>query len=351
METISSNTKYIIISNDGKTLTSHTDGAGNFNAYGQTTIISTTKNIYTWTFTCHKRRGSIIIGIISTRNVNSMKPWKKIDYGYDGKDGRKYNKGKSNKYGMSWNENDTIEMKVDFSTQEIKYKVNGVDQGVAFNNIKIGHNYYLVVSTGTWASTNIGDSITINSFVVTESNQQTENDNTETDNKEYENKENDTQISILDENKMLKKQNEELLAHNKTLQMENYKLKEENNILLDDKKELELEINRVKQENERLNMRILDYSQWREWNTEQVFYFIMSIVNDGSLMEYENSIKKEIFESEYTGNDLANIEQDDIKSMGIKKISVRKKVLKAIQIMIQSQSQKNEGIHASTAYG
>eukprot|EP01084_Bolivina_argentea_P119458 211796_1 len=170
METITSNTEYITISNDGKTITSHLHGYldeyGNSNAYGETRIISTTKNIYTWTFICTKRRGSIIIGIISTRNVHLLSPWKRIDYGYDGEDGYKYNNGTSNKYGMSWNDTDIIEMKVDFLKQEIRYKVNDVDQGVAFNNIKIGHNYYLVVSTGTWGEGNVGDSITINSFTI-----------------------------------------------------------------------------------------------------------------------------------------------------------------------------------------
>ncbi len=36
--------------------------------------------------------------------------------------------------------------------------------------------------------------------------------------------------------------------------------------------------------------------------------FIISCVNDGSLNEYESDIKKQIFESEYTGLDLKDFE-------------------------------------------
>eukprot|EP01084_Bolivina_argentea_P286848 492134_1 len=101
------------------------------------------------------------------------------------------------------------------------------------------------------------------------------------------------------------------------LKTENTKLRGLNNDLLDDKKEIELKLNELKQENERLNKTNLNHSKWREWDAQNVYYFIMSVFNDGTLDEYENDIKKEIFEAEYTGKDLDDIDTSDVKAMGI----------------------------------
>eukprot|EP00483_Globobulimina_turgida_P012892 UN12916 len=136
---------------------------------------------------------------------------------------------------------------------------------------------------------------------------------------------------------------QELNDKNAAMNQELNGLKQEINNLLDDRKEMELEINELREENERLNGNNLDYSLWREWDSKKVFYFIMNTVNDGSLKPYQESIKKEIFESEYTGEDLADIEKDDVKAMGIKKISVRKAVFKSIQNLTRQKPRIDEG--------
>ncbi len=129
------------------------------------------------------------------------------------------------------------------------------------------------------------------------------------------------------------------------------KLRELNNNLLDDKKEMELKILELTKENMRLNKNNLDYNKWREWDSTKVFYFTMNSVNDGSLDELKNQIKNEIFESEYCGKDLEEMDINELKAMGIKKISVRRAVYKAIQKLTQNKSQIDEGVmNAPTAY-
>eukprot|EP00483_Globobulimina_turgida_P007047 UN07061 len=115
---------------------------------------------------------------------------------------------------------------------------------------------------------------------------------------------------------------------------------------------MEFEMNELKEENDRLNRNNLDYSSWRKWDSKQVFYFIMNTVKDDSLKPYEKNIKKEIFDSEYCGKDLVEIEFYHIQSMGIKKISARNAVYKAIQKLIQNKPQMDEGIASNvpTAY-
>ena len=113
------------------------------------------------------------------------------------------------------------------------------------------------------------------------------------------------------------------------------------NELLNEKKEMEFTIKEIKKENKELKeKKPLDYTKWKEWNCDQIFRFIMNIFDDNRLNEYKNDIYREIFESEYTGEDLQGLEIGDIKSMGIKKIKIRKDVFKAIKKLTQNNINK-----------
>ena len=94
---------------------------------------------------------------------------------------------------------------------------------------------------------------------------------------------------------------------------------------------MEMEIVELKKENEKLKRSNLNYDNWRQWDSMTVYYFIMSTMKDGSLDEYDEKIKKEILECEYDGSSLEELELNDLKDMGIKKINVRKAVFKAVQ--------------------
>ena len=65
--------------------------------------------------------------------------------------------------------------------------------------------------------------------------------------------------------------------------------------------------------------------------SKKCVWFYNDIFSDNRLDEYKDNIYKEIFESELCGKDLIDFDIDDVKSMGIKKFSIRKDVLRAIK--------------------
>eukprot|EP01084_Bolivina_argentea_P217211 368852_1 len=134
------------ISGNGKTLTA--SGGDSFRtAYGSVTLNSTLRTVYEWTFKVNERDDcSLIIGITSQvqRNVNAG--LSVVEYAYDGFDGNKWYLGKDKgKYACKLELGDTIVMNVDFKNRKISYKVNGYDKGTAFDNIKVGKEYCMVV--------------------------------------------------------------------------------------------------------------------------------------------------------------------------------------------------------------
>ena len=117
---------------------------------------------------------------------------------------------------------------------------------------------------------------------------------------------------------------------------------------------MELKILNLERKNEELKKKKLDRSKWREWDTNQVFNFMMSTVGDGGLDKYEESIKEGLVEGEFIGKDLGTVTEDNLKNdLGIKNFGVKKAVFQAIQELTQPQlNPVAEGIdlNAPTAY-
>ena len=146
------------------------------------------------------------------------------------------------------------------------------------------------------------------------------------------------------------------------LQTDNDKLKQQNNKLLDDQKENVLLIKELNDKIKKLNLKPLDYTKWKEWDTQQVYRFIMNIYDDNTLDEYKNDIYEEVIDGEYTGQDLSGLGLSDMKTLGIKKMSHRQYVFNAIKLLKSNQYNKNnknnndnnvndiEGVNAPTAY-
>eukprot|EP01084_Bolivina_argentea_P198475 339843_1 len=156
----------IIISNNGKTVTSNGKGrwAGNSyrNAIGYAPIAKNKR--YKWTMCINKSSGyDMYIGITSQKHVDGS--GEQLDYLYDCINGKKSNFGKQKeKYGAVCKRGDIICMIVNMNSKEISIEVNGQNQGVMFGNIP-SHTYYMVVSMYT-ASGGKGDSMSVTDFSV-----------------------------------------------------------------------------------------------------------------------------------------------------------------------------------------
>ena len=131
--------------------------------------------------------------------------------------------------------------------------------------------------------------------------------------------------------------------------------------MMDEQAGMEMTVKELRREIVGLKWSNLDRSTWREWDSEQVLVFIMGCVEDETLKQYEEAIRTEVFESEYSGQALAAVTSSHVKDMGIKNIRVRNAVLGAIQELVKGPNQNQQHLHlpadegmdaevASTAY-
>eukprot|EP01083_Nonionella_stella_P197783 726858_1 len=117
-------------------------------------------SIYEWKFTIHKRYASLYIGIASHIDINA--DYDKIDYAYNGYDGKKYHLGNKQSYANEFTSGDTVCMKVDFKTKTISYNINNNGYRIAFENITDKPKYYMVVSI--WTRARYTNSVSITDF-------------------------------------------------------------------------------------------------------------------------------------------------------------------------------------------
>ena len=149
--------------------------------------------------------------------------------------------------------------------------------------------------------------------------------------------------------------NNSLTDRNKELEQANLRQQSTINKLLDEKKENEITIQTLKDQVQKLQLeKPLDYTKWKEWSTDDVYKFFINMFEDDRLKKYEKSIKEEIFDSEYSGENIPQITEKNLKEFfGIKNIGVRKDVWHKIQQLINNNNNnKNdfEGANAPTAY-
>ena len=115
---------------------------------------------------------------------------------------------------------------------------------------------------------------------------------------------------------------------------------------------MQIRINNLEKENEKLKQeQPLNYNKWRQWTSKEVYRFIMNIYPDNTLDEYKHAIYKEIHDSEYCGDDLEDLNIEDVKSMGIMKIKIRKKVFNEIKKLTQNINNNNDNIHVEGVNG
>ena len=128
--------------------------------------------------------------------------------------------------------------------------------------------------------------------------------------------------------------------------------------LENEQKEYEMTINELKEQVKKLKVNALDINEFREWDSNDVINWILSI-DDGVLAKYEEKVKQEILDGEIEGTDLITMDMDDIKRLGIGKFAHRKvlqtNIAKLKQINDNKQNANNvnntnnEGANA-TAY-
>ena len=113
-----------------------------------------------------------------------------------------------------------------------------------------------------------------------------------------------------------------------------------------------IENKELKNEIKELKLKNIDESKYLEWDYEEIVSWIISLDN-GRYCKYEEKLKTEL-----NGTNLQRVDQNDIKSWGVKKFDDKKDLYLAIQDLVNKSNKKqnvnnnnmNEGDNVPTAY-
>ena len=119
-----------------------------------------------------------------------------------------------------------------------------------------------------------------------------------------------------------------------------------------EKKEMEIEMNKMKIIIDKLKLKSIDERRYKEWTTEQVIIWIISL-NNGKYKQYKNILTKELTKQNVTGSHLQYIEKNGLLSFGINDFMDRQILYKSIQKLIHKHNDNqgnNQNDYEPTAY-
>eukprot|EP01084_Bolivina_argentea_P278589 475984_1 len=252
----------------------------------------------------------VLIGIvISTVNNNSCYgcyPWFEIDSGYcfapsaatinNPAESDVVWPGNGTKYGIKCKTNDVIGMRLDFRKKSLNYSINCKDYGKAFD-IDPKRKYKACVR-------------------LSGENSSVEFMGHHYDNLVKEERKQNLEVEKIENISNSKQQIDSLQELVKQLTYENESLKKKVYVLENEKKEMEMTMNAMNKQIEDLKSKSLDLSNYKQWNDEKVLIWIMSL-DDGKYKQYHETLKKELNTQKITGNDLQEMDVNDLKGLGI----------------------------------
>eukprot|EP01084_Bolivina_argentea_P231453 390326_1 len=363
--------KNIAVSNNKHTITpSYYDNLSSPMSYGAVVIHSTTTVWHKWKFCIEGERSSnICIGIeqLPTHpdcNISfwsQKRPQNKMVYcriiGGDKMSNDKSVERRS-KYGKRWNIGAIVEMILDLSNGTLSYSVNNKSEGVCYK-IKQSPDISYVMAVNMHCAE---DKVTLLDYSYNDNannNEMKQNEDIIVLKEEIKKQQNNKDKEILRLKNEMKQFQEAQNNKISTLKEQNNRLIDENTLLKDkvnklenDQKELVLENNTLKIQIKQLKKQNIDISKWKTWNTEEVLLWVLSLENDRYL-KYENKLKSALIEESVTGEDLNDVDSNDIKRWGVVTFKDNKILIKKIKELINNNNYKsnmNEGINAKTAY-
>ena len=104
-----------------------------------------------------------------------------------------------------------------------------------------------------------------------------------------------------------------------------------------------MEMEALKDEIKTLRTKVLNDRNFREWNHDDIIHWIMLLENN-RFIHYEKVVNKTLREEQVTGQDLVNVNRDDIKAWGINKFSDIKALEKHITDLVKEEANDEENI-------
>ena len=97
----------------------------------------------------------------------------------------------------------------------------------------------------------------------------------------------------------------------------------------------------------------IDTSKYAIWDSEQIVYWILSLDHD-RFKHYEEKLKISLCKEGVIGQDLIEVNENDINRWGITQFKdikiLKKKIEELLNKTYQNESNNNEGMIASTQY-
>eukprot|EP01084_Bolivina_argentea_P049188 90499_1 len=326
-----------------------TCGYGGYSAAYMQTVAS--DGVHEWVFYLHNVNANnggtetAAIGIVPTDSAKDKAYPKFLNNGaFMTRQGKLYG---GDAFLNSCSNGDTIYMKINFNEKSLSYAVNERNYKKACD-IDISKQYIAAVRVA------LKDSCIeyIKHCYVTE-DEQKKNENEHVEEQSINSKDNEDIVNKLTiENEALKKLIQELNEDKTKSRNENDLLNERICELENEKKEMQIKINEMENEIKELKITAMDTKKYKEWDSNQIFVWIMSLDDGTRYKRYEQVLKIQLKEQEVTGADLKSLELNYMKELGITAFKDKKYLYDQIQALTRqnkSQYVNNEG-SIPTAY-
>eukprot|EP01084_Bolivina_argentea_P186118 320862_1 len=208
----------------------------------------------------------------------------------------------------SFQAGDIITVHLDLIQKTVAFSKNDMFLGVAFRNIRV-MPYRLAVTL--WSNS----TVEILEFKRASTKSIQNNDDQK------------SQETIKDFPKIIQELQQKLKKANETIT----ELKSK----MDEQKQLETENKALKEEVIKLRMKCMDIRLYRQWSTEQIISWIMSLEN-GRFKQYENSLRTKLTAEQIKGQDLDDVNGLVIKQWGVKDAKDKKVLLSYVESLRSS---------------
>eukprot|EP01084_Bolivina_argentea_P234248 394355_1 len=335
------------INHNGKLVTN--TNVGHKAAYGSKIIPFDSTGTHTWTIKIIKGP-YIVIGIVNDadRKLMTSSAWETFNYGYLVYTGNTFSNGDKGAFLSKCVNGDTVTMVLNMHTKCLSYSVSNGTLTKAFDitNSQIG--YCLAVSFAGYA----GESVELISYEFVEEEQKSNKSEPQNQIVELQRE----LREMVQQNKILNEELARLKHENQSQKNAQLKLIEENKVqkqrisglqndverYVEEEKEYKMKIEDLMQENKQLKIKSLDKCKYKEWNSDQILFWILSLEN-GKYLKYESVLSKALNEEVVTGEDLDAVDTSDIKGWGIVQFKDKKCLQQHIKTLISSHNVGNEG--------
>ena len=109
---------------------------------------------------------------------------------------------------------------------------------------------------------------------------------------------------------------------------------------MDEQKESQQLIQSLKAENQSLKSKLIDPSRYKEWGTQDIITWILSLEN-GRYTKYKSKLEQSLNEEQVKGIHLESVDAIDVKGWGVVEFGDKKSLMKEIKALMKQNNNDN----------